>query len=448
MAAGNSAINKDTRLYDSFFANMVNTRYVNASVVQKRPKYYLISALTQMLGGAEQTGARKFEIYNQGQLDIAEPTSSTTTAANGTDLVVTLSNPDSNVVRVNDHVYDQQTGEHGVVISTEAGQVTVKPWDVGSFDSSTFDSGHYMSVMGDISPDEGSQGKETLNHDIQAEYNYCGVQVESQAISRNALGQKTWTEAGPDQWWSLSAETNMVARFSKNREKGMLVNPRQEKDGRHTSGGLDWYISNYGNTFSLSAQPTENDFQDIMRTIIREAGTGTEELTLIGGINAIDNFQNNVVGKYVQPVGSDNTLERISGQPIKGIDGYAYQFLGVRINLINYSLLDDKYVFPQVSTITNELKSSDTLYILDTTPVEGSLGEMSPFKTYYYSDKQMYYWYVPGSISVNSADPSQIMSAGYAMSASLYDGMQAVILCDEGYEFRYPQRHGKMFLSK
>jgi len=443
MAVGTSALDKSVSLKDSFFLNSVNTRFVNRAVIQKRPKYYLISMLEQVLGEAEPAGARKFEIYNQDTTDVVVATDSTSTATNG-DLVVTLQDPDSNVVRNNDHVYDQATDEQGIVTSTQSGQVTVKPWNVSSFSGNTFSSGHFMVVLGDISPDAGSQGKETLNHDIYREFNYCGVKVESQVISRDDIGQMTWTRTSNDEYWALYAETDMMSRFSKNHEKQRLMGVRQEKNGRHSSGGLDWYVNNYGNTFALSSEPGESDLQNIMETLIREAGTGTEELTFLAGTAFIGSFQNNVVEKYVQPVGVMNT---IGGQSISGISGYTYEFLGVRINMINYTLLDDKKVFPQISNITNKRKASSSAYILDTSPVESSLGTVSPFQVYYYGPQHMFYKYIPGTISPESVDTSNIMAKGYEMTSTLNDGFQALVLCDDGIELRRPEQHGKVYLS-
>lgn len=452
MANGVAAQNQGTQLRQSFFANNIATPMKNASVVYKQPQYHLITTLMQMIDGGEpeQAGDRKFEIFNKGRTDVVVDVSTRNPSGStsGT-LTLDLVDPDSTVVREKDAVLDPVTKTFGYVRKVSPGQIEIEPWGVDSFNSNDFDQGRQISVQFDISDDANSQGKATQYVGVEQEYNYAGVFQESVFISRNDVGQKTWVRAGGDEWFAMQAETDMMTRASKNLEKRILNSPREFKNGRHTPGGLDWYVTKYGLDYKVPSVPEQDDFLDIIRTQIRESGDSAGEITAIGGINAISRFQENVVGRYVQEYGKP--MESIGNTNIGGInlDGYVYTFLGTRINLIRYHLLDDPLTFPHVSSITNEPIESDTIYFLNTTPVSGSLNDMAPFKRYYYGPKHMIYWYVGGSITPGDVNDAEALSSmGYSMGSTLADGMHAVFLVDEGYEFRYPERHAKMSLLK
>lgn len=446
--AGNNALPQGTNLVQSFYGNALQVPNKNEVLYYKQPRYNMITALMDMLNveEPEQSGNRKIEIYSQGNYDVSATIGSSgrSTATNGRDLVLSFQDSDFQSIRNKDIVRSGSSEALGRVLSTQPGQITIQPWDKDSFDSSDFATDSQVQVMFDASPDENSKGKETLYHDVQNEYNYIGISQDAMFVPRNALGHETWITTESGNWWAFKQEDIMLDRFSKNLEKRRLISPRQYKDGVHTPGGLEWYIDKYGYPYVSNTQATEGDIQEILKNQISEAGSGTEEITILAGINFLSRFQTEVVDKFITYVGKLNT---IGGQEIFGINGYEYEYLNVRINVVNYAILDDKEVFGEVSSVTNDRKMKDTAYFIDTTPVPSTAGDIGPFKRKYLTSKPMWYWYVPGSVNPNGMDPTDIQAASYSMSASLEDGFWVTVLTDDGYEFRAPERHAYFKLA-
>jgi len=318
-----------------------------------------------------------------------------------------------------------------------------------SLHTTYFAAGSTITVLFDSHENDFStDDKKPLFYMPTALENFTGVSRDSVHISRDALHRGTY-ELWDGEFWSFAQEKLMKMRFSKQYEQKILlaekvgtVSGTLGTDGAYSrtiGGGILWFIKNHGQTFNKTTDFDLDDINDIVYNILTIGAAGTSSIAVLCGAYFLKRFQEEAANKYIQYVGTSNTL---GGAAVRGISIYEYNVLGVSVKFVHYPAFDDPKLFPGVSTtLGGVLKSSANALFLDMTDVESSEGMIPAFEKYYYGDKDMYYTYVPGMIGLNGADPTNSIQGSYNLSANASDGFSAHIMCDDGIYVNAPERH-------
>lgn len=443
----------------SLNSKLMETRERFASVYLEQPKYNVLSQMMDLLAPAKQVNQRKYERSSLGSIGISFTTASAVIAPGAHSEGISGQNykvsfvsgnvAEANKLRKGDvcrivtsgvaklyYVASEKDSDDAVVFtrlnsgSPAAGDIAVTGTTITVL---------YDSHENDFSQDD----KKPIFYTPTANHNFTGVCRDSVHISRDALYRGTF-ELWDGQFWSFAQEKLMKMRFAKQYEQKLLLGERfSETDGniitRSTSGGILWWIKNHGQTFEKTTDFDLDDINDIVYNIITVAAAGTSEIVVLCGAYFLKRFQEEAANKYIQYVGTANTL---GGAGVRGISVFEYNVLGVSVKFVHYPAWDDPKLFPGLSTtLGGVLKSSANALFLDMSDVESTDGVIPGFEKFYYGDKDMYYTYVPGMIGVQGADPSNAAQLNYNMSASSKDGFSAHIMCDDGYYVNAPERH-------
>ena len=467
LAGSSRASMSSVNFSKSLNSKLMETKERFASVYLEQPKYNVLSQMMDLLAPAQRVNQRSYERSKLGSIGISFTTASAVITGgshsegiSGQNYKVSFAGDnvaEANKLRKGDvcrivnasgvaklyYVATEKDTDDAVVFTRlnaaapAAGDVTVNGTTITVL---------YDSHENDFSEDD----KKAIYYAPESIVNYTGVSRDSVHISRDALYRGTY-ELWDGQFWSFAQEKLMKMRFSKQYEQKLLLGERfAEVDGnltdgsggqikRSTSGGILWWIKEYGQTFQKTTDFDLDDINDIVYNILTVAAAGTSEIAVLCGAYFLKRFQEEAANKYIQYVGTANTL---GGAGVRGISVFEYNVLGVSVKFVHYPAFDDPKLFPGLSTtLGGVLKSSANALFLDMSDVESTDGIIAGFEKFYYGDKDMYYTYVPGMIGVNGADPSNAAQLNYNLSANTKDGFSAHIMCDDGYYVNAPERH-------
>ena len=469
-ATDSSLAGKSTDSLDfskSLNSKLMETKERFASVYLEQPKYNVLSQMMDLLAPAQRVDQRRYERSRLGSIGITLTTASdSVAAASGQDVSVTFAagqRPQADKLRKGDvcrvvngstaklyYVKTEKDGSH-VVVFTRLANASDSAANQADFGGAT-STGVHITVLYDSHENDFSEDdKKPIFYTPDSIHNFTGVCRDSIHISRDALYRGTY-ELWDNQFWSFAQEKLMKMRFAKQYEQKLLLGERfAEVSGtlgdtttggvitRSTSGGMLWWIKNHGQTFQKTTDFDLDDINDIVYNILTVAAAGTSEIVVLCGAYFLKRFQEEAANKYIQYVGTSNTL---GGAGVRGISVFEYNVLGVSVKFVHYPAWDDPKLFPGISTtLGGVLKSSANALFLDMSAVESTDGVIPGFEKFYYGDKDMYYSYVPGMIGVNGLDPSNSQNLNYSLAANSKDGFSAHIMCDDGYYVNAPERH-------
>ena len=456
----------------SLNGKLMETKERFSAVYLEQPKYNVLSQLVDLLAPAKQLNQRVYSRSRMGSIgytytcvtdDIQSLAAATTTESNDSiDILADSAAGSLLELRKGDVVQVDNAGTTAqFIVVHEKGEATantvrLQAADISadgpkgaSIHSTYIAAGATITVLFDShANDFSTDDKKPLFYMPTALENFTGVSRDSVHISRDALHRGTY-ELWDGEFWSFAQEKLMKMRFSKQYEQKLLlaektghVSGNLGTDGAYSrtiGGGILWFIKNHGQTFNKTTDFDLDDINDIVYNILTIGAAGTSSIAVLCGAYFLKRFQEEAANKYIQYVGTSNTL---GGAAVRGISIYEYNVLGVSVKFVHYPAFDDPKLFPGVSTtLGGVLKSSANALFLDMTDVESSEGMIPAFEKYYYGDKDMYYTYVPGMIGLNGADPTNSIQGSYNLSANASDGFSAHIMCDDGIYVNAPERH-------
>jgi len=456
---GNATKTSSLAVSNSLYGNLSMTRERFSSVYLEQPKYNVLSQIIDLIGPSKQIDQRRFERSRMGQTGIAITLASADVndvAVSGGEITLTLdTEAKAKGFRLGDVVRVVTSGvSYQYYVTQESASSVVKFKSLGQTEAGAaivaatahFAIGTTITVLFDSHENDFSvDDKKPLFYTPSSRHNFTGVSRDSVHISRDALHRGTY-ELWDGKYWAFAQEKLMRMRFSKQYEQKILLADRFASlesgsaiENRTVGGGVLWFIENYGQVFNKSTDFDLDDINDIVYNILTIAATGTSEVTVLCGAYFLKRFQEEAANKFIQYVGTANT---IGGSSIRGISAYEYNVLGVSVKFVHYPAFDDPKLFPEVSTALGGIqKQSASAIFLDMSSVEGTDGLLPGIEKYHYGDQEMYYNYVPGMIGLNSAAPSNTVQGSYNLAASSKDGFSAHIMCDDGIFMNAPERH-------
>ena len=401
--------------------------------------YNVLTQLAAMLGPSKSTPIAKVEVSSLGHQAVY----STCTAAgslSGTDILITVS--DSSGFRLNDVVIDGATLVSGRV-KTIAGNVITLSEMATAFSTSThFKSGATAIVNHDASLNYDSVGKSTLRQVPTTDYTYTAVSRESGSQTRRERQSSFVQWKGG--YWSDSWIDLTVQKYSDQLERKYAFSELGAynvgtANEYYQTEGLRSAILKRGKYMSLSSDMTLNDFNDMIRELQRVTANGGRRMVCLMGIEALGRLQTLVGDKYLVNTGSANTFGGVS---VQGLDIYKYQYVGLSLEFVHWTLLDDPSFANVISSVTGKPKHSSSIYFMDMTPLPAADGSgfINPIQKYHLNNDELIAGFMPGLVGLKDSNPSAVKEAiANVGSASLIvsdqDNVSFHMLSDDGLYF-------------
>lgn len=423
-------------LSNNLIAKTLNDRNPFEAVYDISGGFNTLTQITSMINGgkSKEVSTEKYEKSKRGNLNIAANISAN--SLSGSDLVVDLVDASFNLFRVGDVVMDTERIQ-GRVKSKTAGQITLEPVTVTSFDTALhFTAGQRVKRIFDASKNRFSGGKTSIYNTPDLDFNFSSITRNSvQLARRDMLDTRVKTRDG---FWWTNQEVEMVKDLARQVEHKFIFSERNQLtfsgEEVNFNGGLIWAIKNRGGTIVPSSSELDQDqFQDLIRQVITKEATRGKNLVMLHGTAALFNIQQFTASSFLQFTGMDNTF---GGKTVKGLDIQHYAIGATTIDFMHLPILDDPELFPEISSITGKPRFSSAFFLLDLTPIP-SVGEMGPLpaiERFHFGKNELSYTYVPGMVGPDGGDPTSVISMDRTLSVSDLDGFSAHVLTDNGID--------------
>lgn len=400
--------------------------------------YNVLTQLASMMGPSISVHNPKVEVSSLGNTSVYSPVTATPSLS-GTDLVIPVANTTG--FRVGDIVADAN-GVKGRIESKTSTTITISEYTVALSSSTHFQVGHTAKVFFDASYNRNSVSKTGNKFIPETDFTYLGVTREGGSQTRRERTE-SWV-----QWNNGFWHGSWIDLILKNHGKQLEIKYAESElaainagldNEYYTTQGLRSAILDKGQYFPMSSEVTLTEFNDFLATMRRVAANGGRKLVAIMGTQALARLQTIISDKYLVNVGAQNTF---GGVAVQGLDIYKYQFLGMSVEFVTWSYLDDPMFAQEISTVTGVSKKSSSIYLMDMTPLpaaDGS-GMMNPIQKYHFNDDELIAGFRPGLVGLQGSTPSAIKEAiGQGMSGSLIvndgDSVSFDILSDCGVYF-------------
>lgn len=397
--------------------------------------YNVLTQLMYRLGTSKSTEFAKFEVASMGNLSVYQTITSNATAS-GVNLVVPVAS--STGFRVNDIVESRNI--QGQVVSVTPTTITIAPTTTTFAAGTHYLAGNVIRVLFDASPNKNSKGRSSLVYTPDTDFGYTAVTRESGSQSRRdrTASRVQWRNG---YWYTGWDELTMKA-FAKTLEykyafsERNVLNAGTDKE-TYTTGGLRWSIINNGGQYMpLSSAMTLDNFNDMLFQMSLISSEGGSKLVALMGRAALRRLQDLLGDKYITPVGQANTF---GGTAVTGLNVFKYAYLGLEVEFVVWSLLDDESFRSELSSINGTPIMSNSIYFLDMAPVPASDGSgmMNPMQKFHFNNDELIAGFLPGMTGLTvDADPSTVKAAIAGANASMVvsdvDSAQFEILSDCG----------------
>lgn len=391
--------------------------------------YNVLTQLSSKVGTPIETSNPKVEVSALGNLSVFSLV--TAVSLSGTNLLVTVA--DATGFRVGDVVADSNLIQ-GLCNNVSGNVVTLEPISGVSLSASThFQVGHTAKVLFDSSTNRGSRGKTTFDYVPDTNYTYTAVMRESSDLARRDKTSSFVKWQGD--YWYTSKDELVMKRFSKSLEYNLYLSELgttgSGANERFHTAGVRWSIINRGGTYlPLTSELTQDAWHSFLEEMVRKSADNGRRLVALMGTQAMGRLQQ-IVSPYIQDAGMQNTF---GGASVEGLSVMKYSYLGLSVEFVRWSLLDDAMFVNEISTVTGKPRQSSTILLVDLTPVPTAdgTGEISPLQKYYFKDSELITNYIPGMIGLEG-NPSGVYQRGMSLTTSDLDSVQFEILTDSGY---------------
>lgn len=363
----------------SLYANLQNLPEKEKFVYDASEGYstlsYLADWMSKNSGGAKKINEYRWSTFKRANTGVSTMITAAPVAA-GTNLVVTITPSATMTTDLfrTDWIVKDVNNVQGRVVSRTANTITLSPHSVTTWNTAT----HFqptvsnISVLFNASRLSRSVGTETMYNNPTEDFGVIGVTRDSGTLAWTDQIQSYPYYEKNGFWWT-GWDTEVVKRFARERENKILYSARVERKNSatgeySTTGGLDWTIKNNGGTlFPLNAPLTQTDLNDAITTMLRkQANTNHRRLVGFMGAHSFDNIQSNITNQYVLQAGDRNTF---GGQTVMGIDTKTYSFNNTTIDFVHLPIMDDEVINGEISTITGTPRESNSIYLMDTSPL-------------------------------------------------------------------------------
>ena len=182
------------------------------------------------------------------------------------------------------------------------------------------------------------------------------------------------------QFMAWTQVENMISNFITGVEERMFYSnqtiPDQLGNGSN-AGSLLWQIKNEDGIYiPMTTAPDDTYLRKAIEAIRDKKGKGGK-IGLFGGTLFNGSLQQAISNKWLQYTGSDNTF---GGKTVDGINVKHYTYLDIDLEFYtDFNNFNHPYWNQTISSITGTPYSQNSALILDTDPVENSLGAPLPF---------------------------------------------------------------------
>lgn len=419
-------------LLNSLIANTLNARNPFEHVVDISGGYntpFLSIAYALNNFQSKQVNSVQYEFAKQGNLAVVAQISGNSLV--GTNLVVTLVDPNFNDYRKGDKVMDSNNVK-ARVLSSSPGTVTLEPYGTILVAATHFTAAMFCKVIGDASPNRSSRGKESLYNVPTMDFNLSSYKRDSVYID---LEDMTDTYVKYDgEMWSFAQEMTMLQRFARNMEQDFIESDRgvfSTSDGdSNSNGGLNWSIINRNGTYVPSSNIiTQSLLNEMLSSISKKRSASKKEVTLLAGEDAMQTIHTfiNDIGKFA---GTANTF---GGTEVRGLQYNKYAIGSISLNIVPFPYFNNPEFFPEATTIPGAqgTKASNSFYLIDTTPIPYVDGGNTPAIEMFHFGKEMYYGHIKGMASAG-ADVNDYMNPADTIISSDVSGISAHAMARNG----------------
>jgi|688.fasta_scaffold25468_2 hypothetical protein len=298
----------------------------------------------------------------------------------GVNLVLTITGVNNDAFRRGDVVLGgMDFSRLGQVVTATAGTIEIAPFQpLNAFAVTDFAVGAFVRVAFDSSNVVRSTGKTSLTVTPRTDWNTISTIRDSFEWSlQNTNVASLISKVGDGGLWQ-NAQINLTSqRMLTSIDKAMLISQRAQSNNalgeQDTFGGLDWALRNRnGYVVDLQNAMTRGQFEDFLTEVtLRKSGNRQNIGLLVMGtqaFNRISSFGNGDFIRYQRDLSDgDKTL---------GVNFQYVEISGRRFALYIADVLDNRFFFPETSTIAGvngTIKSND-IYYIDTEPIKTDNG--------------------------------------------------------------------------
>lgn len=424
------------------FANFLEHRAVQKGVIATDYGYnkvqMLMNLANQKDSSVEFKSDTKVKVALLGNTTISNMVVGASVVS-GTNLVVTLINPNKESIRVKDIVKDKNLVQ-GRVVATSTNTVTLAPMNGITWNAAThFTDGSSIAVIFDASGNGRSYGKTSLS--TVPEYDYALLGKSRDTYDQTIIDRQETDIMYFGKYWYASQQMFLTKRFSRLNETRLVFSERYEHDssdvegGYNTTGGIRWSAKNNGGTFMQYSTPTltEDDVQDFLKEMIGKQADAKRKIMFFVGKDALFAIQNFLKNNIIY----SGELNSFGGKEVKGYSIFKYSIGGTEVDIMEYPLFNDIKMFPDLSTITGRPKMQGTVMAIDWMPAESANGTASipTIQKYCYEGvPEILYKIVPGMLPGFENLEKEIASVnGFGLATSDVDAAALQIEEFSGY---------------
>jgi hypothetical protein len=364
----------------------------------------------------------------------------------GTSLVVPLQNAD-NRFRLKDIVKDANYAQ-GRVIAVTPTSLTLEPTSVAWNAATHFQNGSTVVVIGDSSGSN-SVGKSSLSYSPDFDF---AILNKARETYKQDLEDRINTEIlYKGKFWYAAQQMITMQRFSKSNELKLYMQERVEPfvsslEGKVSyTGGLRWSAKNNGGTYyPLSANPTEDDIQDFLKTMIGKQASAKRKIVFFCGKESLFAIQNFLKDNIIHS-GQNNSF---GGKDVSGYNITKYAIGGTEIDVTEYPLFNDELLFGDLSNITGKPKAQSNILAIDFSPTDSANGgsQVPTIQKYCFEGPEVYMKFIPGMLpGLGDLGKEVLESNGFGLATNDSDSSSIELMEFSGY-YIVPQKVGLMEL--
>jgi hypothetical protein len=298
----------------------------------------------------------------------------------GANLVLTITGVNNDAFRRGDVVLGgMDFSRLGQVVSASAGTIEITPFQpLNAFAVTDFAVGAFVRVAFDSSNVVRSTGKTSLTVTPRTDWNTISTVRDSFEWSlQNTNVASLISKVGDGGLWQ-NAQINLTSqRLLTSIDKAMLISQRAQGNNalgeQDTFGGLDWTLRNRnGFVVDLQNAMTRQQFEDWLTEVtLRKSGNKENVGLLVMGTQAYNRIASFGNGDFIR-----YQRDLTDGDKTLGVNFQYVEISGRRFALYIADVLDNRFFFPEVSTIAGvrgTIKSND-IYYIDTEPIKTDNG--------------------------------------------------------------------------
>lgn len=303
--------------------------------------------------------------------------------------------------------------------------------------------GSFCTALFNASGNIGSSGMESLYEFPTYVQNQTSIIRESARINRRDM-VKTWVKF-ENGYWDTAQDYLTAQRFANMLEYKAIFGEYGQTLNSSIGGDVNYSMGlraairdpQRGGIYQpLSSAMTQGDFESWIGRIADRQALQHVDLSLVVGRGFLKSVQN-FTSPFIQFAGKNNTF---GGAEVKGYDVDMYAVNGIKANLIMHPILNNRDMFPALSTISSLgqfTRMQYTAFALDFGMIDGvGSGSLPAIEKVYFGPEEITYEYLRG-VAMGGGLPSSAPSASSAGTQPVNDkdGISMEIYSDCAYDF-------------